>query len=38
VAYVLNVKLEDVFVLNIEKLSKRYKNGFSVSDSINRKN
>lgn len=38
VAYVLNVKLEDVFTLNIEKLSKRYKNGFSVSDSINRKN
>ena len=38
VAYVLNVKLEDVFTLNIKKLSKRYKNGFSVSDSINRKN
>ena len=38
VAYVLDVKLEDVFTLNIEKLSKRYKNGFSVSDSINRKN
>ena len=38
VAYVLNVKLEDVFTLNIEKLSKRYKNGFSVRDSINRKN
>ena len=38
VAYVLNVKLEDVFTLNIEKLSKRYKNGFSVSESINRKN
>ena len=37
VAYVLNVELEDVFKLNIDKLSKRYKNGFSVSDSINRK-
>ena len=37
IAYVLDVKLEDVFEGNIEKLSKRYKNGFTKEESINRK-
>lgn len=36
IAYVLDVKLEDVMALNIEKLSKRYKNGFTIEESINR--
>lgn len=36
IAYVLNVDLEDVFEENINKLSKRYSNGFSVNESINR--
>jgi NTP pyrophosphatase (non-canonical NTP hydrolase) len=36
IAYVLDVKLEDVFEGNINKLSKRYKNGFSKEESINR--
>ena len=37
IAYVLDVKLEDVFEGNINKLSKRYKNGFTKEESINRK-
>ena len=37
IAYVLDVKLEDILQGNIEKLSKRYKNGFSTEESINRK-
>ena len=36
IAYVLDVKLEDVFEGNINKLSKRYKNGFTKEESINR--
>lgn len=36
IAYVLNVDLEEVFEGNINKLSKRYSNGFSVNESINR--
>ena len=37
IASVLNVKLEDVLKGNIDKLSKRYANGFSKEESINRK-
>lgn len=37
IAYVLDVKLEDVLEGNISKLSKRYKNGFTKEESINRK-
>ena len=33
---VLDVELEDVFVQNIEKLKKRYPEGFSVEKSVNR--
>ena len=36
IAYVLDEKLEDVFEGNINKLSKRYKNGFTKEESINR--
>ena len=36
IATVLDVQLEDVFVQNIEKLKKRYPEGFSVEKSINR--
>lgn len=35
-AYALDVDLETVLKLNIEKLKKRYPNGFEVSKSINR--
>lgn len=36
-AYALDVDLETIFKLNIEKLKKRYPEGFKVEDSINRK-
>lgn len=36
IATVLGVELEDVFVQNIEKLKKRYPEGFSTEKSINR--
>lgn len=36
IATVLDVELEDVFVQNIEKLKKRYPEGFSVEKSLNR--
>lgn len=35
-AYALDTDLETVLKLNIEKLKKRYPNGFEVSKSINR--
>ncbi len=34
----LDYKLEDIMEMNIDKLNKRYPNGFSKKDSINRKN
>ena len=37
VAYALDLKLEDVLVMNIEKLKKRFPKGFNVEDSIIRK-
>ena len=37
-AYALDVELEDVLALNIEKLKKRYPEGFNKEQSINRKN
>ena len=36
-AYALDIDLETILVKNIEKLKKRYPEGFSVEDSINRK-
>ena len=33
----LNISLEEVATTNIDKLKKRYPNGFRVEDSINRK-
>ena len=36
IATVLDVELEDVFVQNIEKLKKRYPEGFSVEKSVHR--
>ena len=36
IATVLDVELEDVLVQNIEKLKKRYPEGFSIEKSINR--
>ena len=36
IATVLDVELEDVLVQNIEKLKKRYPEGFSVENSLNR--
>ena len=36
IATVLDVELEDVLVQNIEKLKKRYPEGFSTENSINR--
>ena len=36
IATVLDVELEDVFVKNIEKLKKRYPEGFSAEKSIHR--
>lgn len=35
-AYALDVKLEDVMAHNIEKLKKRYPEGFSADRSVNR--
>ncbi len=35
-AFALEVELEEVFIRNIEKLKKRYPEGFSRSKSINR--
>ena len=35
-AFALDVELEEVFIRNIEKLKKRYPEGFSRSKSINR--
>ena len=37
IATVLDVELEDVLVQNIEKLKKRYPEGFSTEKSLNRK-
>ncbi|MBE6107757.1 MAG: nucleotide pyrophosphohydrolase [Erysipelotrichaceae bacterium] len=37
-AYALDVELEEVFVKNIEKLKKRYPEGFDENRSIQRKN
>ena len=36
-AYALDFKLEDILIMNIEKLKKRFPNGFNVEDSIKRK-
>ncbi len=36
IAYSLDIDLETVLKLNIDKLSKRYPNGFNTNDSINR--
>ncbi len=33
----LDLEFDEVFKINIEKLEKRFKNGFSVNESINRK-
>jgi NTP pyrophosphatase (non-canonical NTP hydrolase) len=38
IATVLDVELEDVLVQNIEKLKKRYPEGFSTEKSANREN
>jgi len=38
IAYALNVDLETVLTRNIEKLKKRYPEGFSVERSLNREN
>ena len=35
-AYALDVKLEDVLTLNIEKLKKRYPEGFDTEKSVHR--
>lgn len=37
-AHVLGYSLEEILQMNIDKLQKRYPNGFSVEQSINRKN
>ena len=36
IATVLDVELEEVLIQNIEKLKKRYPEGFSVENSVNR--
>lgn len=36
ICYSLDITISDVMKKNIEKLQKRYKNGFSVNESINR--
>lgn len=36
-AHIIGYELEDILRMNIEKLSRRYPEGFSVDDSINRK-
>jgi NTP pyrophosphatase (non-canonical NTP hydrolase) len=38
IATVLDVELEEVLVQNIEKLKKRYPEGFSTEKSVNREN
>lgn len=38
IAYALDVKLEDVLIQNIEKLKKRFPDGFTIENSINRTN
>jgi NTP pyrophosphatase (non-canonical NTP hydrolase) len=38
IAYAINVDLETVLSLNIEKLKKRFPNGFEIEKSINREN
>lgn len=35
-ATLYNIDMEEVLQINVDKLSKRYKDGFSVKDSINR--
>ena len=35
-AHAINMDLDDIFKLNIEKLEKRYPNGFNQNNSINR--
>lgn len=37
IAYVLDLKLEDILQMNIDKLKKRFPDGFTVEDSIIRK-
>lgn len=38
ISYALDVKLEDVLTQNIEKLKKRFPDGFTIENSINRTN
>lgn len=38
IAYAIDVDLETVLSLNIEKLKKRFPNGFEIEKSINREN
>lgn len=38
ISYALDVKLEDVLTQNIEKLKKRFPDGFTIENSINRIN
>jgi NTP pyrophosphatase (non-canonical NTP hydrolase) len=33
---VLEIELDEIAIMNIEKLKKRYPNGFKVEDSVNR--
>lgn len=33
---VLEIELDEIAIMNIEKLNKRYPNGFKVEDSVNR--
>ena len=35
-AHTINMDLDDIFKMNIEKLEKRYPNGFNQNNSINR--
>ncbi len=35
-AHAINMDLDDIFKMNIEKLEKRYPNGFNQNNSINR--
>ena len=35
--YALNVTMHDVMIRNIDKLERRYPNGFNYTDSLNRK-
>ena len=38
IAYAIDIDLETIFTLNIEKLKKRFPNGFEIEKSINREN